>query len=64
MPKNKTHSGTAKRIRVTGSGKLRRKQTNNHHKFVSKTGSRTRRLDAVVDVAAPDVKRVRKLLGL
>ena len=22
MPKNKTHSGTAKRVKVTGSGKL------------------------------------------
>jgi large subunit ribosomal protein L35 len=63
MPKNKTHSGTAKRIRVTGSGKLRRQQTNNHHKFASKTGARTRRLDDVVDVAPADVKRVRRLLG-
>ena len=23
MPKNKTHSGTKKRVRVTGSGKLK-----------------------------------------
>ena len=33
MPKQKTHKGTAKRVRVTGSGKLVREHTNNQHKF-------------------------------
>jgi large subunit ribosomal protein L35 len=63
MPKNKTHRGTAKRVRVTGSGRLRRQHTNNHHKFVSKSNSRIRRLDGTTDVAPADVKRVRRLLG-
>jgi large subunit ribosomal protein L35 len=63
MPKNKTHSGTAKRIRVTGSGKLRRLHTNNHHKFVSKSNSHIRRLDGTTEVAPADVKRIRRLLG-
>ena len=33
MPKQKTHKGTAKRVRVTGTGKLVREHTNNQHKF-------------------------------
>ena len=36
MPKNKTHSGTAKRVRVTGSGKLRRQHTNRRHQLEHK----------------------------
>ena len=31
MPKQKTHKGTAKRVRVTGSGKLMREQANKRH---------------------------------
>jgi ribosomal protein L35 len=42
MPKNKTHSGTAKRVRVTGSGKLRRQSTNRRHQLEHKSSTRTR----------------------
>lgn len=31
MPKLKTHKGTAKRIKVTGSGKLRRRHASRSH---------------------------------
>jgi len=63
MPKNKTHSGTKKRFRVTGSGKIMREQANARHLLEGKPSTRTRRLaqDQVVDPA--DVKRVKKLLG-
>ena len=64
MPKNKTHSGTAKRVRITGSGKLRRQSTNRRHQLEHKPSTRTRRLDGITDIAPADVKRVRKLLGL
>ena len=63
MPKNKTHRGTAKRIRVTGGGKLRRQHTNRQHKFEIKSSSRSRRLAGTTDVAPADAKRVRRLLG-
>lgn len=64
MPKNKTHSGTKKRFRVTGSGKLMRESANKRHLLEHKSSRRTRRLsqDQVVDPA--DVKRVKKLLGI
>ena len=40
MPKNKTHSGTAKRVKVTGSGKLRRQQTRLRHRLEVKSSTR------------------------
>lgn len=63
MPKNKTHSGTKKRIRVTGSGKLMREQTNKRHLLEHKSSRRTRRLSKDQVVAPADVKRMKKLLG-
>ena len=63
MPKNKTHSGTKKRIRVTGSGKLMREQTNKRHLLEHKSSRRTRSLSQDQVVAPADVKRMKKLLG-
>jgi large subunit ribosomal protein L35 len=63
MPKNKTHSGAKKRIRVTGSGKLMREQANRRHLFEYKSSTRTRRLAADVQVAPSDVKKIKRLLG-
>ncbi|MBB4912341.1 50S ribosomal protein L35 [Actinophytocola algeriensis] len=63
MPKNKTHSGTSKRVRVTGKGKLRRQQTGLRHKLEKKSSRVTRRLSGTEELAKADVKRVKKLLG-
>ena len=43
MPKMKTHRGAAKRFKVTGSGKLRRRQQNRNHILEKKPSTRTRR---------------------
>jgi large subunit ribosomal protein L35 len=63
MPKNKTHSGMSKRVRVTGSGKISHEQPNRRHHFESKPSRRTRRLEADATLGPADTKRVRKLLG-
>jgi large subunit ribosomal protein L35 len=63
MPKNKSHSGIRKRVRVSGAGKLLRQQTNRRHQLEHKSSTRTRRLDGLADVSPADVKRVRRLLG-
>ena len=63
MPKNKTHSGIAKRVKVTGSGKLMRQQTGLRHRLEVKSSKETRDLSGVVPVAKSDVKRVKKMLG-
>jgi large subunit ribosomal protein L35 len=69
MPKNKTHSGTKKRFKVTGSGKLMRLQAGRKSgaAFASAptTGSRNkhRQKSGLVEVSAADVKTIKKLLG-
>jgi large subunit ribosomal protein L35 len=63
MPKQKTHKGTAKRVKVTGTGKLMHEQANNQHKFEYKSSSRKRRLDQEQLLSPADTKRLKKLLG-
>ena len=63
MPKMKSHKGTAKRFRKTGTGKLVRQQANRRHIMEKKRSTRTRRLEGRTDVADADVPRVKKLLG-
>jgi large subunit ribosomal protein L35 len=63
MPKNKTHSGIAKRVRVTGRGKLMRQQTGLRHRLEVKSSKETRDLSGRVDVSKADRKRVKKMLG-
>ncbi|MCW0216004.1 MAG: 50S ribosomal protein L35 [Pseudonocardia sp.] len=63
MPKNKTHKGTAKRIKVTGSGKLLRQQAGLRHRLEVKSSKETRDLSGTVEVAKADQRRVKKLLG-
>jgi len=64
MPKNKTHSGTKKRIKVTGTGKLLRQKAGMRHRLEVKSSEHTRRLAGTTSVAPSDAKRVRKMLGI
>ncbi|EHR51710.1 ribosomal protein L35 [Saccharomonospora marina XMU15] len=63
MPKNKSHSGMSKRVKVTGSGKIRRQQAGRRHLMEKKSSRVTRRLEGTTEVAAVDVRRVKRLLG-
>jgi large subunit ribosomal protein L35 len=63
MPKFKTHSGTKKRVKVTGTGKLMREQASARHLLEHKSSRRTRRLAGDLPVSPDDAKRVRRLLG-
>jgi large subunit ribosomal protein L35 len=63
MPKNKTHRGIAKRLKLSATGKLLRQRAGRRHLLEKKSSRITRRLDGVVEVAPQDKKRVRKLLG-
>ncbi|MDQ3153174.1 MAG: 50S ribosomal protein L35 [Actinomycetota bacterium] len=63
MPKNKPHSGTAKRIKVTGGGKLMREKAGKRHLLEKKPSKVTRRMAGVTEVAPQDAKRIKKLLG-
>lgn len=65
--KLKTHKGTAKRLRVTSTGKIMRKkmQLKNNSHLKSKRGS-SRKLNpgSFVITAKGNVKRVRRLLHI
>jgi large subunit ribosomal protein L35 len=64
MPKMKTDKGAAKRIKVTGSGRLRRRKAFRSHLLEHKSSVRTRRLGREGDVAKADERTVRRLLGI
>ncbi len=64
MPKQKTHSGTKKRVKVTGSGKLLREKAGKRHLLERKPSTLTRRLTGTTEVAPANRKQVKKLLGL
>jgi large subunit ribosomal protein L35 len=63
MPKMKTDSGAAKRIKVTGTGRLRRRKAFRSHLLEKKSSVRTRRLGRETDISRGDLKQTRRLLG-
>jgi large subunit ribosomal protein L35 len=63
MPKMKTHSGAAKRFRITGTGKVMRRRANMNHLLEHKSSRRTRRLSNDLTLAPADVRKTKKLLG-
>ena len=63
MPKMKSHSGMAKRVKITSSGKILAEQAGKRHLLEHKSSKRTRRLTGTVEGAKADVKRIKKMLG-
>ena len=63
MPKQKTHSGTKKRFRVTRNGKVLVRRKNRAHLLEKKNSTRKRRLAGDTVVSKPDAKRVKRLLN-
>ncbi len=63
MPKLKTHKGTAKRVRITKSGKLLRENAATHHKLSTQTsrGKRAKRADT--QVTGKIARNLRRALG-
>jgi large subunit ribosomal protein L35 len=59
----KTDRGAAKRFKITGTGRIRRRRAFRSHLFEKKPSTRTRRLAGDVDVSAADRREVRRLLG-
>ncbi len=63
MPKQKTHSGTKKRFRVTRNGKVMSRQKNRAHLLGHKSSARKRRLAGEREIAPSDAKKIKKLLN-
>jgi large subunit ribosomal protein L35 len=64
MPKMKTDSGAKKRIKVTGSGKLRRRKAFGGHIREKKSSVRSRRLGRETDLSTALEKKTKRLMGL
>jgi large subunit ribosomal protein L35 len=60
----KTDSGAKKRIKVTSTGRLRRRKAFRGHLLESKSSVRTRRLGREADISPGQAKNVKKLMGL
>lgn len=63
MPKFKPHTGTGKRVKVTGKGKIVREKAGKRHLLEGKSSHVTRRMTGTTVVDEADLKRVKKLLG-
>ena len=64
MPKMKTHRGAAKRLKATGTGRLKRSKANKSHILTKKTTKRKRNLRQSTTVSSADGDRVKRMLGL
>ncbi|MCU1535258.1 MAG: large subunit ribosomal protein [Glaciihabitans sp.] len=63
MPKQKTHSGTKKRFKLTGSGKIMKQGAGMRHNLEKKSSKVTRRLNAEKVLAPSNAKVIKRLLG-
>jgi len=64
MPKMKTHRGAAKRFKVTGSGKIMRRNSNLNHILEKKSSKRKRRLKRDSELTGGDRDHIRRQLGI
>jgi large subunit ribosomal protein L35 len=64
MPKMKTDKGAQKRIKVTGTGRLRRRKAFRSHLLEHKSATRKRRLGRETDISKTEEKTVRRMLGI
>ncbi len=62
MPKQKTKRAAAKRLRLTGSGKVRRARAFKSHILTKKTQKRKRRLRKNTLASAADQKRLKRMI--
>ena len=63
MPKKKTHKASAKRCKITGTGKVLAAGAAKRHLASCKSRKRKRNLRGMGTLAKPEQKRVRKLLA-
>ena len=62
MPKLKTHKATARRMQLSGSGKLLRTRHGKSHLRRNRSARAKREYDEMHPVASADQRRVRRLL--
>jgi large subunit ribosomal protein L35 len=64
MPKLKTHKGTAKRVKLTSTGKITRRRAFGEHILAKKSKSRKRAIKTTAVVSGSMKKNVKRALGV
>jgi large subunit ribosomal protein L35 len=64
MPKLKTHKGTSKRIKITGTGKLTRSRAFGNHMLAKKGKGRKRAIKTTAVVRGAMIQNVKRALGI
>ena len=64
MPKMKTHKGTAKRVKITSTGKITRRRAFGAHLLAKKSKSRKRAINTTAVVTDGVAKNIKRALGI
>lgn len=64
MPKLKTHKGTAKRIKISASGKFIRERAYGNHILAKKSKSRKRKIKTSAEIRGKIAKNLKSALGV
>ncbi|MDR0591337.1 MAG: 50S ribosomal protein L35 [Candidatus Nomurabacteria bacterium] len=64
MPKLKTHKGTAKRVKITPTGKITRERAFGNHILAKKSKARKRNINTPAELTGGAVKNIKKALGV
>lgn len=64
MPKMKTHKGTAKRVKLTGSGKILRRRAFGGHMLAKKSNRRKRVIGSPAEITGKLANNVKRALGV
>ena len=62
MPKLKTHKATARRMQISGSGKLLRTRNGKSHLRRNRSKRAAREYDEMMPVSPRDLTRIRRLM--
>lgn len=63
MPKLKTHKGTAKRVKITKTGKILRERAFSNHLLSKKSKSRKRVIKTEAQITGKIAKNIRRAIG-
>ena len=64
MPKQKTHKGLSKRVKVTGTGKISRRKAFSGHLMSGKNGKRCRALKQSTGMSTAMIRKTKRALGM
>jgi len=64
MPKQKTHSGTKDRIKITKTGKVKKRHTAVNHFLNKKSSGSKRTFAGLENVSGKSVKNMKRKLGV